>query len=89
MIKRANVTAMYQINLYCDKCGTRMERGGIVLTSNPPQFPYKCPECGHETTSHIAYPVQQVEFDEENAEVIPEPNIPPIEMPQAGRLEEL
>lgn len=33
MIKRAKVIATYQINMYCDDCGTRMEKDEIVLMS--------------------------------------------------------
>ena len=66
-VKKALVTKIYQINMYCDKCGKRMERDdSFVLMSNPPKFKYKC-ECGHETTSHLIYPRQQVYFDEENS----------------------
>lgn len=32
----------------CPKCGAKMRiDGGIVFTSNPPQYRYKCEECGH------------------------------------------
>lgn len=67
MVKKALITEMYQVNLYCDKCGKRMERDlSIILTSSPPKFSYKC-ECGFETTSTTVYPYQQVFFDEENS----------------------
>lgn len=66
MIKKALVTKMYQINLYCDKCGKRMERDeSKVLLTSPPIFNYRC-KCGFETTSHIIYPCQEIYFDEEN-----------------------
>ena len=71
MIKKAAVTKVYQINLYCDKCGKRMEREDFALTSMPPQFLYKC-ICGHTETSTTVYPYQQIFFDEETAEEIEE-----------------
>lgn len=30
----------------CDKCGGEFRYTGEVLTSIPPQFPYKCNNCG-------------------------------------------
>ena len=70
MIKKALITKMYQINLYCDKCGNRMERAkDFALMSEPPQFRYEC-ECGHTEISTRIYPFQQIFFDEENAEEI-------------------
>lgn len=79
MIKKAKVTAIYQINMYCDDCGTRMEKDNLLLPSYPPQFQYRCPNCGHTALSQISYPVQQVQFDESTAEEISESelNIPP------------
>lgn len=32
--------------LKCPKCGADMEPENIVLTSSPPQYPHKCPNCG-------------------------------------------
>ena len=77
MVKRARVINTYQINLYCDICGNRMERDNIVLTSYPPQFKYHCKVCGNVETSYQQYPYQQVEFDEGNAEAIsPDEDVP-------------
>lgn len=75
MIKKSLITKMYQINLYCDKCGSRMKRAkDFVLMSEPPQFRYEC-ECGHTEISTITYPLQQIFFDEENAEEIEESEV--------------
>lgn len=73
MIKKALITKAYQINLYCDKCGKRMEidKEKPSLLSNPPIFTYRC-ECGHTEQSKQIYPYQQVFFDEENAEEMSE-----------------
>lgn len=67
MIKKARVTEIYQINMFCDLCGKIMERENTMLCSNPPQFVYKC-ECGHTECSREIYPKQQVFFDAGNAE---------------------
>lgn len=29
----------------CDDCNTPIEFDGMVLTSNPPQYPHTCPKC--------------------------------------------
>ena len=44
------------IKLYCDDCGTEMERQPFVYTSNPPQFEHKCPKCGKTIMSTESYP---------------------------------
>lgn len=44
------------IKLYCDDCGTEMERQSAMWTSNPIQFEYKCPKCGKTTMSTENYP---------------------------------
>lgn len=31
---------------YLCKCGAKLESENIVMCSNPPQYPYTCPECG-------------------------------------------
>lgn len=67
MVRKARVTEIYQVNLYCDTCGNRMERDNIVLTAYPPIFQYFCRVCGNRTTSRQQYPYQIVEFDENNS----------------------
>ena len=71
MIKKAKITAAYQVNLYCDKCGKRMRRGTSTILSYPPKYNYLC-DCGNTALSERLYPYQQVEFDERNAEIITE-----------------
>lgn len=71
MIKAAEVIKILQINMYCDKCGKRMKRSDTVLSTYPPTFTYHC-ECGHTESSRIAYPTQQIFFDEGNAVEIEE-----------------
>lgn len=42
MIKRKYIKRFYIEEAYCDKCGSIMEPTGMVLTSYPAQYPYKC-----------------------------------------------
>lgn len=42
MIKRKYIKKLYVEEAYCDKCGSIMEPTGMVLTSCPAQYPYKC-----------------------------------------------
>lgn len=45
------------IDYVCDVCGVgTMSHTGIVLSSNPPQYPHKCWNCGHEQTYYSRYP---------------------------------
>lgn len=41
----------------CNECdnGT-MKPSGIILTSNPPQYPHECNSCFHKQTFLIKYP---------------------------------
>ena len=46
-----------QVDEKCPKCGQGyMRPTGIVLTSNPPQYPHKCQSCGHEQIYGMQYP---------------------------------
>lgn len=52
MLKRRYVKRAYVEEAYCDKCGSKMEHTGVVLTSYPAQYPYNCTnkDCdGHKT----------------------------------------
>ena len=50
MIKKRWVKAIYVKELFCDKCGEKMSRSGLMLTSLPPQYEYICKKCGHTET---------------------------------------
>lgn len=52
MIKRKKIKYMYIEEAYCDKCGSKLEPTGAVLTSWPEQFPYVCSnkDCDFSTT---------------------------------------
>lgn len=53
----------YEVHLMCD-CGGEMRHTGMVLTSNPAQYPHKCEKCGATETRfdeifpHIVYEKQ-------------------------------
>ena len=46
------------VDYICDVCGQgKMEQNGnIILTTNSPQIPHKCPNCGYERTFFERYP---------------------------------
>ena len=55
----------------CPKCGAKMRiDGGIVFASNPPQYRYKCEECGHIEHTGIKVSIDGHAFPEmeENSE---------------------
>lgn len=46
-----------QVDERCPVCGQGwMRPTGIVLTSNPPQFPHKCTNCDYKQTYSVRYP---------------------------------
>lgn len=45
------------------RCGGILEFGGIVLTSNPPQYPHECRVCGHIESLDRAYPTIEYHDD--------------------------
>ena len=55
MIRKQKVHT-YIEQLYCDSCNTLMEQEPYVLTSDPPQYVYKCPKCGAQITTTQSYP---------------------------------
>ena len=62
----------YIVRLYCNKCGNEMASTGVVHTSYPIQYPYKCPNCGWKTTANERYPkieYQEIEKDDEEDNV--------------------
>jgi len=51
-----------QVDERCNQClHGYMRPTGIVLISNPPQYPHKCNKCNHTQTYGVQYPyiVQQ------------------------------
>lgn len=42
MLKKKYVTRAYVEQAYCDKCGTIMRHTGVVYSTCPPLYPFKC-----------------------------------------------
>ena len=55
----------YQLKLMCE-CGGEFKSTGIVLTSNPPQYPHACNSCGKQITKWECYPYIKNEKKNEN-----------------------
>lgn len=50
-------TQVNQVDEKCPVCGNGwMRPTGIVLTTEPPQFPHKCSACGYDQTYSVKYP---------------------------------
>ena len=68
MVKRSKVKAIYLVDLFCDKCGSKMshskEFNFMMFASNPPTLKYEC-ECGHTTTTTTSYPHFEYEYEED------------------------
>ena len=57
MAQEIRKVEVVQVDEKCPTCGTGyMRPTGIVLTSNPPQYPHKCTNCGYEQTYPQKYP---------------------------------
>lgn len=69
MLKKRKVKAIYVKEAICDKCGSPMESTGMVFSTLPEQYSYKCTneDCdGHETFWSYDCPGQvEYEFEEE------------------------
>jgi hypothetical protein len=45
------------VDMACDHCSVgRMRFSGVVLTTNPPQYPHTCTSCGTTATYGNTYP---------------------------------
>ena len=69
-LKKKYIKRAYIEEAICDKCGAPMRHTGMVLTSYPAQYPFKCTnkECdGQETFYDYEAPGQiRYEFEEED-----------------------
>lgn len=69
-LKKKYIKRAYIEEAICDKCGAPMCHTGMVLTSYPAQYPFKCTnkECdGQETFYDYEVPGQiRYEFEEED-----------------------
>ena len=36
----------FEVNYLCDECGEPVTFTGVMLASNPPQYPHVCKACG-------------------------------------------
>ena len=46
-----------QVDFRCPECQNGwMRPSGIVLTSNPPQYPHTCTSCSYKQTFGVRYP---------------------------------
>ena len=50
------------VHMKCDKCGNglMLKDGNIILTTEPPQYPHKCNNCGHQENYFFPYPYQKL-----------------------------
>ncbi len=56
-MKTAKKMQAVTVDYNCDECQIgKMRFDGIVLTSNPPQYPHQCNKCGHAQTFFEHYP---------------------------------
>lgn len=46
--------------LLCPNCRIEMVMGNFTYMTNPPLYPYKCSQCGMETTIRQIYPYTEV-----------------------------
>lgn len=70
MLKKRYIKRMYIEEAICDKCGSRMDHTGMVLSSWPAQYPYICsnPECDGRATfySHNQPGILRYEYEDED-----------------------
>ena len=70
MIAKKKIIAAYMRQAVCDKCGAEMRHTGMVLTSYPAQYPYKC--VNHDCDGHVTFYEYELpgrieyEFEEED-----------------------
>lgn len=46
--------------LLCPDCRIEMVMGNTVYMTNPPLYPYKCPQCGMYTSVRQMYPYTEI-----------------------------
>ena len=73
MLRKRKVKAIYVKEAICNKCGSSMESTGMVFSTWPEQYPYKCTNenCdGYETFWGHNRPGQfEYEFEEDDENV--------------------
>ena len=49
------------VEMICDECKEgKMAPDGIMLFSDPPQYPHKCEKCGYKTNYLFRYPFHRL-----------------------------
>lgn len=73
MLRKRKIKAIYQLEAYCNKCGSPMVSTGMVYSTFPEQYPYACTnkECdGRETfLAHERPGKFEYEFEEDDENV--------------------
>jgi transposase-like protein len=70
MIKKKWVKAVYIKEMYCDVCGEKMEKSGLMLTSFPPQIEYICKKCGYTETVWSNEGIGELHYEFDNEEIV-------------------
>ena len=55
-----------EVVLFCDECGEKMQHTGMILTSEPPWYPHKCPDCGLLKNYRKKYPYVEYKYKEDD-----------------------
>ena len=73
MLRKRKIKAIYQLEAYCDKCGSPMVSTGLVYSTFPEQYPYACTikDCdGRETFWASERPGKfEYEFEDDDTDV--------------------
>jgi hypothetical protein len=56
---RGSKVETFRIGAFCPKDGTELKFGGYILTSSPPKYPHKCPECDYKVNLPTSYPTTE------------------------------
>lgn len=65
MLKKTKVKAIHLVELYCDKCGSKMGPTNIAYPTYPVQYEYRC-ECGNKVMTSVHYPYHEYEYEEDS-----------------------
>ena len=73
MLRKRKIKAIYQLEAYCDKCGSPMVSTGMVYATYPEQYPFRCTnkDCDGRATfwAHEVPGKIQYEFEEDDDNV--------------------
>ena len=73
MLRKRKIKAIYMLEAYCNKCGSPMVSTGMVYSTYPEQYPFRCSnsECDGRATfwAHEVPGKIQYEFEEDNENV--------------------